>query len=127
MNTPGYTQPQYGQPTTRYVQTMDLRDDPALVAEYRRRHTQGEVWPEVLQGIRAVGILQMEIYILGTHLVMIVDAPADFDWTAAMERLATLPRQQEWEATMALFQQCAAQATSNQKWQPMERMFHLYN
>ena len=127
MNTPGYTQPQYGQTTTRYVQTMDLRDDPALVAEYRRRHTQGEVWPEVLQGIRAVGILQMEIYILGTRLVMIVDAPADFDWTAAMERLATLPRQQEWEATMALFQQCAAQATSNQKWQPMERMFHLYN
>ena len=68
----------------------------------------------------------MEIYILGSRLVMIVETPLDFQWDEAMARLATLPRQQEWEAYVARFQQCAEGATSDEKWQLMERMFHLY-
>lgn len=111
----------------RYVQTMDLKDDPQLIAEYRRRHSESEAWKEILDGIREVGILEMEIYILGTRLVMIVETPEDFDWTSAMTRLATLPRQQEWEDYMALFQQCREGATSDEKWQMMERMFYLYD
>lgn len=43
-----------------------------------------------------------------------------------MARLATLPRQQEWEDYMALFQRCREGATSDEKWQMMERMFCLY-
>ena len=42
---------------------------------------------EILAGIREVGILEMEIYILGTRLFMIVETPLDFDWDTAMERL----------------------------------------
>ena len=117
---------QYQVPVKRYVQTMDLKDEPALIAEYRKRHSRGEVWPEIQAGIREVGILEMDIYILGTRLVMIVETPLDFDWDSAMARLATLPRQQEWEDYMALFQQCREGATSDEKWQMMERMFYLY-
>ena len=62
----------YAVPVKRYVQTMDLKDEPALIAEYRKRHSEGEAWPEILAGIREVGILEMDIYILGTRLVMIV-------------------------------------------------------
>ena len=116
----------YGQSVKRYVQTMDLRDNPELIAAYRRRHSSGEAWPEIMDGIRQVGILDMDIYILGTRLVMIVDAPEDFDWQTAMDKLATLPRQAEWEAFVAAFQGCAADAKSDEKWQMMERMFHLY-
>ena len=116
----------YGQPVKRYVQTMDLKDDPELIAEYKRRHSQAEAWPEILAGIREVGILDMQIFILGTRLVMIVETPVDFEWDCAMARLATLPRQQEWEDYMAIFQQCAEGATSDEKWQMMERMFYLY-
>ena len=122
----GYKVKHYDGPVKRYCQTMDLRDDPALIAEYRRRHSQGEAWQEILDGIRQVGILEMEIYILGTRLFMIVETPLDFDWDTAMARLATQPRQQEWEEYMALFQDCRADATSDEKWQMMERMFHLY-
>ena len=43
-----------------------------------------------------------------------------------MARLATLPRQSEWEAHVAHFQQCREGDTSDQKWKMMERMFHLY-
>ena len=117
----------YTQPVKRYVQTMDLKDAPALIAEYRLRHSREHAWPEILAGIREVGILEMEIYILGPRLVMIVETPLDFSWDEAMARLATLPRQQEWEDFMSLFQQCAADATSDEKWQMMERMFYLYD
>ncbi len=103
----GFIQKRHGVPVKRYVQTMDLRNDPALIAEYRRRHSREELWQEIRDGIKEVGILEMEIYILGTRLVMIVDTPLDFDWDTAMARLATLPRQQEWEDYMAMFQQCA--------------------
>ena len=124
--TEGYHVKKYGQPVKRYVQTMDLKDDPELIAEYKRRHSQEEAWPEIRAGIREVGILDMQIFILGTRLVMIVETPMDFEWDCAMARLATLPRQQEWEDYMAIFQQCAEGATSDEKWQMMERMFYLY-
>ncbi len=122
----GYPVKQYGQPVKRYVQTMLLKDEPQLIAQYRQAHSREMAWAEILDGIRQVGILEMDIHILGNRLVMIVETPLDFDWDKAMKRLASLPRQQEWEAFVAQFQQCDANATSDQKWQMMERMFQLY-
>lgn len=122
----GYHAKEYDQPVKRYCRTLDLRDDSELIAEYRKRHTQENIWTEIMAGIREVGILEMEIYIQGTRLFMIVETALDFDWDSAMERLGTLPRQQEWEDYMAIFQLVPPGSTSAQKWQPMERMFHLY-
>ena len=122
----GYNQKTYACKKKRYVQTLDLRDDPDMIKEYRKWHSETFHWKEIRDGIKAVGILEMEIYILGTRLVMIVDAPEDFDWPSAMDRLATLPRQAEWEAFVARLQGCRADARSDEKWQMMERMFYLY-
>ena len=122
----GYTQKTYACRTKRYVQTLDLRDDPEMIREYRKWHSEEFQWKEIRDGIRAVGILEMEIYILGTRLVMIVDAPEDFDWKSAMDKLATLPRQAEWEAFVSKLQGCSPDARSDEKWQMMERMFYLY-
>ena len=121
----GYVVQEYKVPVKRYCQTMDLKDNPELIAEYVKRHSEAEAWPEIRAGIREVGILEMEIYILGTRLFMIVETPLDFDWETAMARLATLPRQAEWEAYMSIFQQADATATSAEKWQLMDRMFYL--
>lgn len=126
MNNEGYKSKEYGQPTKRFVQTMQLKDDSELIKEYRKAHDKDHFWCEIEEGIKQVGILEMEIYITGNTLVMIVDAPLDFNWDEAMTRLATLPRQEEWEKHVASFQQCAADATSDEKWQMMERMFYLY-
>ncbi|MBQ8050154.1 MAG: L-rhamnose mutarotase [Bacteroidaceae bacterium] len=125
--TEGYRQKEHKVAVKRYVQTMDLKDDPQLVAEYCRRHSEEHAWKEIRDGIREVGILEMEVYLLGTRIVMVVDTPLDFDWDSAMARLATLPRQQEWEEYMAMFQQCRADATSDEKWQMMDRIFYLYD
>ena len=112
--------------TVRYVQTMDLRDDPELIRLYRKWHSEEYNWKEIRDGIREVGILEMEIYLLGCRLVMVLEVPASFNWDEAFARLATLPRQAEWEAFVAKFQSCAANAKSNEKWQQMERIFYLY-
>ena len=122
----GYKVKEYHGPVKRYCQTLNLKDNPELIAEYRKRHSKGEVWPETLAAIREVGILEMEIYILGTRLFMIVETPLDFEWDTAMARMATLPKQEEWEAYMAVFQQAEAGASSAEKWQLMDRMFYLY-
>ncbi|MCI8998535.1 MAG: L-rhamnose mutarotase [Muribaculaceae bacterium] len=123
----GYPIKEYKVPVKRYCRTLDLRDDAELIAEYRRRHAKENIWKEVVDGIKEVGILDMDIYIRGTRLMMILEVPADLDLEAAMERLATLPRQQEWEDFMSVFQQSAPGASSAEKWQPMERVFHLYD
>lgn len=76
----GYKVRKYQGPVKRYCQMLNLKNDAALIAEYRKRHSEGKVWPETLAAIREVGILEMEIYILGTNLFMIVETPLDFDW-----------------------------------------------
>lgn len=126
MKTEGYKSKEYGIPTKRFVQTMQLKDDSELIRKYRKAHDKEHFWHEIEEGIKQVGILEMEIYISGNTLVMIVDAPLDFNWDEAMARLATLPRQEEWERYVATFQDCDENATSDQKWQMTERMFYLY-
>ena len=113
----GYKVRKYQGPVKRYCQMLNLKNDAALIAEYRKRHSEGKVWPETLAAIREVGILEMEIYILGTNLFMIVETPLDFDWDTAMARMATLPRQAEWEEYMSVFQQAEPGASSAEKWQ----------
>ena len=62
----GYNTKQHAVPVKRYCRTMQLKPDDALIREYIHRHSQGEAWPEILDGIREVGILEMEIYLLHT-------------------------------------------------------------
>ena len=122
----GYKQKTFPGKTKRYVQTLELRDDPEMIKEYRKWHSEEFHWKEIRDGIKAVGILEMEIYILDNHLFMIVETPIDFDWDSAMAKLATLPRQAEWEDYVAMFQACKPGSTSDEKWQMMDRMFYLY-
>ena len=123
MATEGYRVQEYHGPVKRYCQTLDLRDNPELIRKYREAHDPEHSWKEIRDGIREVGILEMELYILGSRLFMIVETPLDFDWDTAMARLATLPRQEEWEAYVAQFQGCPADAPSSAKWQLMEKIF----
>jgi Uncharacterized conserved protein len=105
----------------RYCQYLTLVDDEELINKYVAVHKN--VWPEIIEGQRAVGILDMQIYRKDRNLFMIMDAVDDFDFERDMARLATLPRQAEWEAYVAQFQGCSADARSNEKWQLMERIF----
>ncbi len=109
----------------RYCKTLKLHDDPELIEKYKEAHGIGQVWPEIQQGMKEVGILDMEIYIHGTTLFMIMDTVEDFDHDKAFELLAKKPKQAEWETYMAQYQVSPADASSDEKWQLMERIFEL--
>ena len=122
----GYKMKEFSMPTKRYCQTLSLKNNPILIEEYRKIHSEEKAWPEIRAGIRAVGILEMEIYILGSQLFMIIETPLDFDWKIAMDKLSNLPRQAEWEKYVSKFQDCPCLSSSPEKWKLMERMFYLY-
>ena len=105
----------------RYCQYLQLVDDEEMIAKYVEAHAH--VWPEIIEGQCAVGILDMQIYRKGRSLFMIMDTIDDFDFERDMAKLATLPRQAEWEAYVSQFQGCSAEAKSSEKWQLMERIF----
>lgn len=105
----------------RYCQTLTLVDDEKLIEQYCEVHRH--VWPEIIEGQRQVGILDMQIYKKDRNLFMIMDTVDDFDFERDMARLAILPRQAEWEAYVSQFQGAKADARSDEKWSLMERIF----
>jgi L-rhamnose mutarotase len=121
----GYAQKNFSIPTKRYCQMLDLYDDPELIKGYMSAHAPENAWPEISAGIKAVGILEMEIYIVNNHLFMIVDTPLDFDWDKAFGKLATMERQKEWEEYVSKFQIAKSGSASAEKWTLMDRMFKL--
>lgn len=106
----------------RYIRTLELVDDPALMEAYMEAHRN--VWPEITDGIKFVGISRMDIYCLGTRLVMVLEMPDEVDCQQAFARLATLPRQAEWEAFVGRFQRTQG-GTSSEKWRDMNLFFSL--
>ena len=109
----------------RYCKTLLLKEDPQLIEEYKRVHAPGAAWPEITRGMQEVGILDMEIYLTGNRLFMIMDTAPDFDHDRAMLELASKPRQSEWERYVARFQKTQEGASADAKWQLMERIYKL--
>jgi L-rhamnose mutarotase len=107
---------------TRHVLMADLRDDPAAIDAYRAHHRQ--VWPEVVGSLRRAGIREMEIYLLGRHLVMIVETDGP-DVRRCFEAHAASPRVAEWEALMKGLQQPPAGTAPGDWWALMEPVFRL--
>ncbi len=109
----------------RFCKTLTLEDDPQLIEDYKKVHAAGATWPEITRGMIDVGIIDMEIYIVGTRLFMIMDTVPDFDHNSAMEELAAKPRQSEWEAYVSRFQKTSAETSADEKWQMIERFYKL--
>lgn len=108
---------------TRHCLTLDLKDDPALIAEYRRYHEK--IWPEITESIKAAGILDMEIYLLGTRLFMIMEVDERFSFEAKSAADLQNPKVQEWEELMWRFQQPLPDAQPGEKWRLMDCIFKL--
>lgn len=107
----------------RFCLTLDLKDDPKLIAEYKRYHEQ--VWPEIIQSIKESGIEDMEIYLLGTRMFMIMEVNDSFSFEAKSETDRRNSKVQEWETLMWKFQKALPQAKPAEKWMRMERIFKL--
>ena len=106
-----------------FAQALDLKDDPELIEQYRAYHRR--VWPEVIEGLRGIGIRSMRIFLLGTHLFMYFEAPDDFDAKRDFQRYASSERTRAWDELMRDFQQRVREAGEGDWWTPMEMVFDL--
>jgi L-rhamnose mutarotase len=107
----------------RYCLTLDLKYDSNLIAEYKRYHEI--VWPEITRSIKDSGIEDMEIYLLGTRMFMIMEVNERFSFEAKAEADRANSKVQEWEKLMWTFQQSLPQAKPGEKWLLMDRIFKL--
>lgn len=109
--------------TRRLCLTLDLKNDPALIAEYKKYHEK--IWPEITESIRTAGILDMEIYLRDTRMFMIMEVDERFSFEKKAKADQQNPKVQEWEQLMWKFQQALPQAKAGEKWLQMERIFKL--
>jgi len=107
----------------RYCLTLDLKDDPVLIAEYRRCHQK--IWPEITRSIKDAGIVDMEIYLLGTRMFMVMEVSERFSFDAKSNADRSNPKVREWEELMWRFQRPLPSAKPGEKWLLMERIFKL--
>jgi L-rhamnose mutarotase len=109
---------------TRYVLTVNLKDDPAAIQTYREYHRR--VWPEVLESLRQVGVERMDIHLLGRRLVMILQLTDGLDFRRAFAaHLSSSTRVAEWERLMKSLQEPSPDAPAGEWWAEMEPVFHL--
>jgi L-rhamnose mutarotase len=107
----------------RYCLALDLKNDPQLIAEYKHYHEK--IWPEITRSIKDAGIEDMEIYLFGTRMFMVMEVSERFSFEKKAIADRENPKVREWEELMWKFQEPLPDAQPGEKWMPMERIFKL--
>ncbi len=108
-----------------YAMALDLQDDDEVIARYKEYHRA--VWPEVLDGLKSLGISKMKIFLRGNRLFMYLETPDDFDLERDFQRYTDAsPRAAEWDALMREFQVRVPNAKPGEWWAAMEEVFDLH-
>ena len=107
-----------------YAKTVNLKDDTELIRQYKAYHAQ--VWPEIVQSFKGVGVLDMKIFLLGRRLFMYMSTTDDFDPETSIQTYLQLhPKCREWESLMATYQEKVPESESDGLWADMEKIFQL--
>jgi len=107
----------------RHCLALDLKNDPALIEAYKEHHKS--VWPEIIKSIKDTGIIDMEIYLHGNRLFMIMETKDSFSFYGKSIQDAANPKVQEWETLMWKYQEALPGAKPGEKWVLMEKVFGL--
>ncbi len=102
-----------------FVYLLDLVDDPKLIEEYEAHHR--EVWPEVLEHLKRIGLESCEIYRAGNRLVMLTrsETAVNSDQVQSETHLKVL----EWEDLMSKYQARLPFAPTGAKWVRADKIF----
>jgi len=107
----------------RFCLTLDLKEDPQLIAEYKRYHEK--IWPEITRSIKDAGVIDLEIYLFGTRMFMVMEVNDQFSFAAKAKADSENPKVREWEQLMWKFQKALPNAKPGEKWLLMEKIFEL--
>jgi L-rhamnose mutarotase len=106
------------------AKTILLKDDPELIAQYQHYHTH--MWPEVVASFKKVGVLDIQIWMIGRRLFMLMTTTDTFNPETDFEKYLSLhPKNKEWEELMATFQEKAPEAKPHERWADMELIFQM--
>src|SRR5439155_24305875 len=106
-----------------YGMALDLRDDPLLIARYKKEHA--EVWPEVVARLRDIGVTEMKIFLLGPRMFMYCETRDGFDPANDFARSNDDPTYKKWDELMRTMQQRVDEARPGEWWAQMEPVFDL--
>lgn len=109
----------------RYCLAAELKDDPLLIEEYKRYHAPGQAWPEITDSIKSAGIEELEIFIVGNRLFMIMEVNDHFDFEEKAIADEESAKVQEWEALMWKYQVPMKWAKPGEKWLMTELIYKL--
>ena len=107
----------------KYCFALDLKDDIKLIEEYKKYHQK--IWPEITDSIQSAGIENLEIYLTGNRLFMIMKVNDSFSFKKKTAMDLANPKVQEWENLMWKYQQKLPFAKEGEKWILMDRIYQL--
>tara|TARA_B110000259_G_scaffold184433_1_gene231474 strand:+ start:2480 stop:2830 length:351 start_codon:yes stop_codon:yes gene_type:complete len=107
----------------KYCLALDLKDDPKIIESYKSYHQN--VWPEINKSIKDSGINEVEIYLTGNRLFMIIEADDSFSFDKKAIMDAENSKVQQWEKLMWTFQKGLPNTKKGTKWVLMDRIYNL--
>ncbi len=107
----------------RYCFALDLINNPELISEYKKYHEK--IWPEITDSIKSSGIENLDIYLTGNRLFMIIEVNDSFSFEKKTSMDSDNPKVQEWESLMWKYQQALPWAKKDEKWMLMEKIYQL--
>jgi L-rhamnose mutarotase len=112
------------QATTRRCFAVDLHDDAEQIARYRDWHRAGGPPAAVTEAIRADDVRELEIWLVGDRMFMILEQGDAYDPDAKIARDAANPDVQAWDGLMRTFQKPLPFAP-DETWVEMARIYAL--
>jgi|TARA_B100001971_G_C17940415_1_gene407358 L-rhamnose mutarotase len=104
-----------------YAMALDLIDDENIIFEYEEYHQN--VWPEVLESIKELGINRMRIFRISNRMFMLIEANDSYDPNNLMNYSNTNEKADEWNNIMMKFQQKVPGSLPNEWWASMKQVF----
>ncbi len=103
--------------------TLSLKEGEGIIDKYKEHHRA--VWPEVVSGLKSIGVTRMDIFLHGRRLFMYMETTDDFDLERDFPRYMESQRAKEWDELMRTFQEPVPGAAPGEWWAAMEHVFDL--
>ena len=107
----------------KYCFALDLVNDLQLISEYKKYHEK--IWPEITESIETAGIENLDIFLTGNRLFMIMEVNDSFSFEKKTSMDLENPKVQEWENLMWKYQQKLPFAKEGEKWILMDQIYKL--
>ncbi len=107
------------------VMTVDLKDDPKIIDEYKTHHSPQGVWPEVTNAAQVSGYESIQIYNFDNRLVMVLRYPENAD-KAKIDSLyaSSSEKMSEWATIMNCYMSTIKGAPEGSLWVAMQPIYN---